>query len=148
MEEIVESLSFMYGLVAMAMILTLVAMGIDLAFGWKKAKERGDAHTSYAFSRSISKFLYYEGSIIVGSFVDAMLYYGVPKFGLMERYDVPLFAFFIAIVLCCTEIWSMREKADEKTRNRVNEVVTTIVKGIGKDELARMLAEHLKKEEE
>lgn len=46
---------------ALAMIITVIAMTVDLIAGWRKATIRGDAHTSYAFSRTITKFLMYEG---------------------------------------------------------------------------------------
>ena len=49
-----------------AMGLVNVAMGADLVSGWRKAKLRGEAHTSYAFSRTLSKFLLYMGILIVG----------------------------------------------------------------------------------
>lgn len=136
----------MLALVALSMLLTMVAMGVDLAFGWRKAKERGDAHTSYAFSRTINKFILYEGSIIVAACVDVMLHFSLPELSLMSSYNVPFAAFFVAIVLCCTEIWSMREKADEKTRNRVNQAATMLVKSIGKEELARILAASVKRQ--
>lgn len=148
MEQMILSLRLLLALTALSMLLTMVAMGVDLAFGWRKAKELGDAHTSYAFSRTITKFMLYEGSIIVGACVDVMLHFSLPELGLMDAYNVPLSAFFVAIVLCCTEIWSMREKADEKTRNRVNQAATMLVKAIGKDELARLIAASVKKDDE
>lgn len=139
MEQLVLGMRWMLLLVVVAMVLTMVAMAVDLAFGWRKAKERGDAHTSYAFSRTITKFILYEGCIIVGACVDVLLHLSVPEFGV--SYNVPFGAFFIAIVLCCTEIWSMREKADEKTRNRINQAATMLVKAIGKEQLVKMIAE-------
>lgn len=139
MENVIYDMRFMLTMVAMAMVLTMVAMGVDLAFGWRKAKERGDAHTSYAFSRTITKFVLYEGSIIVGGCIDTLLHFGLTFYGV--RYAAPLVAFFMAIVLCATEIWSMREKADEKTRNRINQAATMLVKAIGKEQLAKMIAE-------
>lgn len=136
----------MAAFVVMAMLLTMVAMAVDLCFGWRKAKERGDAHSSYAFSRTITKFVLYEGCLLIGSCVDTLVHYVWPMLGMDIDYKVPLFTFFLAIVLCCTELWSMREKADEKTRNRINDVSEMIAKSIGKDRLAKMIAEAVKKE--
>lgn len=130
-----------------AMLLVMVAMGVDLMFGWRKAKLRGDAHSSYAFSRTITKFALYEGVLIIGLCIDTLIHFAWPVFS-DARYLAPCVEILIAIILCAVEIWSMREKADQKTRNRVNDVATMIAKTIGKDQLARMIAEAVKKEEE
>ena len=62
MEElngILHGLPLLATILLVAMLAVLVAMGSDLCFGWRKAKMRGEARTSYAFSRSFSKFLLY-----------------------------------------------------------------------------------------
>lgn len=133
-------------MVALAQLLTMVAMGVDLAFGWRKAKERGDAHSSYAFSRTITKFALYEGVLVIGACIDLIIHFAWPMFA-NNHYVVPCVTFLLAVVLCIVEIWSMREKADQKTRNRINDAATLIAKTIGKDQLARMIAEAAKKED-
>lgn len=129
----------------MAMILTFVAMAMDLVFGWRKAKERGDAHSSYALSRSISKFVLYEGTLIIGGCMDMVIHFAWPMFA-STNYYVPCVTFFLTIVLCIVEIWSMREKADDKTRNRINDAAQLIAKTIGKEQLAKMIADAVRKE--
>lgn len=127
-------------LVATAQLLTMVAMAVDLVFGWRKAKERGDAHSSYAFSRTITKFALYEGVLVIGACIDTIIHFAWPMFA-QTAYAVPCVTFFLTIVLCVVEIWSMREKADQKTRNRINNVATLIAGVIGKEQLAKMLEE-------
>lgn len=129
----------------MAMILTFVAMAMDLVFGWRKAKERGDAHSSYALSRSISKFVLYEGTLIIGGCMDMVIHFAWPMFA-STNYCVPCVTFFLTIVLCIVEIWSMREKADDKTRNRINDAAQLIAKTIGKEQLAKMIADAVRKD--
>lgn len=130
----------MLALVVLAMVLVIVAMGVDLMFGWRKAKERGDAHTSYAFSRTINKFALYEGVLIIGACIDTMIHFAWPVFSEGTVYYVPFVVFFLAIVLCGVELWSMREKADQKTRNRANDVVATLAKAIGRENLVKILS--------
>lgn len=147
MEQIMTGLRPLAALFVLAMVLTFVAMGMDLWYGWRKAKERGDAHSSYAFSRSITKFVLYEGTLIIGGCMDMIVHFAWPMFA-DTSYSVPCVAFFLTIVLCMVEIWSMREKADQKTRNRINDAATLIAKTIGKEQLAKMIADAYKKENE
>lgn len=141
MTEIIdlEELRVMLMFVVMAMLLVMVAMGVDLCFGWRKAKERGDAHTSYAFSRTITKFALYEGVLIICGCVDTLIHYGLPAVFPHIKYYVPLVVFVMALVLCIVELWSMREKADQKTRNRINDVAQLLVKAVDKEQLAKIL---------
>ena len=120
MEElngILHGLPLLATILLVAMLAVLVAMGSDLCFGWRKAKMRGEARTSYAFSRSFSKFLLYMGMMIVSGCIDMLIHFVMYMFNVY--YYVPVVAIGIAIVLCVTEIWSMKEKADEKTRNSI-----------------------------
>lgn len=145
MEQIILELRPLAALSVMAMLLVIVAMGMDLVYGWRKAKERGDAHSSYAFSRTITKFALYEGVLVIGSCMDLVVHFAWPMFA-SNNYAVPCVTFFLTIVLCIVEIWSMREKADQKTRNRINDAAKLIAQTIGKEQLARMIAEAAKKE--
>ena len=64
-ELIFEGLGIMYMLAVIVMITVAVAICIDFVSGWRKAKLRGDEHTSYAASRTFTKILIYE-SIMFG----------------------------------------------------------------------------------
>lgn len=53
------SLPVMCLIVVVAMLIIIMAMAMDAVFGWRKAKLRSEARTSYLFSRSITKFAFY-----------------------------------------------------------------------------------------
>lgn len=125
-----------------AMLTVLVAMGADLCFGWRKAKIRGEARTSYAFSRSFSKFLLYMGMMIVSGCIDMLIHFVLYMFGVY--YYVPVVAIGIAIVLCVTEIWSMEEKADKKARNSIKNAIDLVQKTLTHDQIVSILAEAMR----
>lgn len=125
-----------------AMLTVLVAMGADLCFGWRKAKIRGEARTSYAFSRTFSKFLLYMGMLIVSGCIDMLIHFVLYMFGVY--YYVPVVAVGIAIVLCVTEIWSMKEKADKKTRNSIKNAIDLVQKTLTHDQIVSILAEAMR----
>lgn len=126
-----------------AILSVLVAMSADLCFGWRKAKIRGEAHTSYAFSRTFSKFLLYMGMMIVAGCIDLLIHFVLYMFNIY--YFVPIVAIVIAIVLCVTEIWSMKEKADQKTRNSIKNAIGLVQKTLTHEQIVSLLAEAMKK---
>lgn len=126
-----------------AILSVLVAMSADLCFGWRKAKIRGEAHTSYAFSRTFSKFLLYMGMMIVAGCIDLLIHFVLYMFKIY--YFVPIVAIGIAIVLCLTEIWSMKEKADQKTRNSIKDAIDLVQKTLTHEQIVSLLAEAMKK---
>lgn len=126
-----------------AVLSVLVAMSADLCFGWRKAKIRGEAHTSYAFSRTFSKFLLYMGMMIVAGCIDLLIHFVLYMFNIY--YFVPIVAIGIAIVLCVTEIWSMKEKADQKTRNSIKNAIDLVQKTLTHEQIVSLLAEAMKK---
>lgn len=125
-----------------AILSVLVAMSADLCFGWRKAKIRGEAHTSYAFSRTFSKFLLYMGMMIVAGCIDLLIHFVLYMFNIY--YFVPIVAIGIAIVLCLTEIWSMKEKADQKTRNSIKNAIDLVQKTLTHEQIVSLLAEAMR----
>ena len=125
-----------------AIFSVLVAIGADLCFRWRKAKIRGEARTSYAFSRTFSKLLLYMGIMIVGGCVDMLVHFVLYMFGYC--YFVPVLAIGFAIVLCFTEIWSMKEKADQKTRNSMKNAIDLLQKTLSHEQVVALLSEALK----
>ena len=145
MEElngILHGLPLLATILLVAMLAVLVAMGSDLCSGWRKAKMRGEARTSYAFSRSFSKFLLYMGMMIVSGCIDMLIHFVMYMFKVY--YYVPVVAIAIAIVLCVTEIWSMKEKADEKTRNSIKNAIDLVQKTLTHDQIVAVLAEAMR----
>ncbi|MBR1596249.1 MAG: phage holin family protein [Phocaeicola sp.] len=149
MIELLHSMHTMYVIVALVSMVVLFAMTIDLIFGWRKAKQRGEAHTSYALSRSINKFLLYEGSVLIATGIDTLL-------NLANLWDVvglafggiPVVAIVIGIFLCTVELLSMRENAEDKVRKNFDKVAHAATKVIDKDTIVDLLAEAIKKSKE
>lgn len=137
--HIIAGLPVMYLIVVVAMISVVVAMCMDAMFGWRKAKERGEARTSYLFSRSINKFALYEGVMFISAMIDTLIHFVWAQFS-NTTHCVPLASILVAITLCIVEIWSMREKAEEKTRRNLNhaiKVVADVLQKEGSIELAK-----------
>ncbi len=141
-EEIMMSakgLGTMYLIEVIAMVVVIMAMSMDLAFGWRKAKIRGDARTSYAFSRTITKFALYEGVMMISCGIDTLIHFVWAQFNHESHYIAPLASCIVAIVLCVVEIWSMREKADDKTRDNLNNAIKIVADAMRHEQVGDML---------
>ena len=149
MIELFEGMHTMFVLVAVVSLIVLIAMGIDLVFGWRKAKQRGEAHSSYALSRSINKFLLYEGCVIIAAGIDTLL-------NLANMWDIlgiafsgiPVIAFIIGIFLCVVELLSMRENAEDKVRKNFDKVAQVATKVVDKDTIIELFVEAIRKSKE
>lgn len=127
-DKIMVGIPLLLAIAVAVMLIVIVAMAVDCVFGWHKAKERGEARTSYLFSRSLNKFMLYEGLLIICTLIDLLIHFGWYQFSQNTFYCVPITACFAGVVLCCVEVWSMREKADEKTKKHMSEVVEIATK--------------------
>jgi len=149
MIELFKGMHTMFVLVAVVSLIVLIAMGIDLVFGWRKAKQRGEAHSSYALSRSINKFLLYEGCVIIAAGIDTLL-------NLANMWDIlgiafsgiPVIAFIIGIFLCVVELLSMRENAEDKVRKNFDKVAQVATKVVDKDTIIELFVEAIRKSKE
>lgn len=146
MEELVfKGMGMMYMLSVVVMVAVIVAMGVDFVSGWRKAKIRGDEHTSYAASRTLTKFLIYEGMLLIGVCMDTMIHFAWAMF-MDGAYYVPLATISIGIILCVVEIWSVREKADHKQRKRMDEAAAALAQILDKDTVLEVLKARMKAE--
>ena len=149
--HIVNGLPIMYLIVVVAMVVVIGAMCMDAAFGWRKAKLRGEARTSYLFSRSITKFALYEGVMFISAGIDTLIHFVWAQFSNDSVYCVPIASSIVAITLCIVEIWSMREKAEEKTRNNFNhaiQVVTDVLQREQSVEIAKHIIDKAKEKDD
>lgn len=140
--HILAGLPVMYLIVVVAMIVVIGAMCMDAMYGWRKAKLRNEARTSYLFSRSITKFALYEGVLFISAGIDTLIHFVWAQFNSSTTHCVPLASILVAIVLCIVEIWSMREKAEEKTRNNFNHAIK-VVADVLQQEQAVEIAKHI-----
>lgn len=143
MKEILAGTDILMLIGAIVSIVVLIAMMIDLASGWQKAKQRDEAHNSYALSRTLNKFLLYEGGVIIALGIDLMLHLAHfwSLLGIDLLASVPVVAILIGIYLCVVEWLSLCEKADEKQRKHFAQVESAAVKLLSKDELVEALAQ-------
>lgn len=139
MIQYIEGFRLLYMVSVIAMVVVIVAIAMDLLSGWRKAKERGDARTSYAFSRTITKFLLYEGALIISVGIDTLIHFVWAMMRTETIYVVPCVTCLIAIVLCIVEMWSIKEKADKKTRNNLNAVLKLLADHLSKEQIGELL---------
>ncbi len=121
----------------MAMLIVFFAMMIDLASGLRKAKIRGELRSSQALKRSITKFITYEGSMIIALGVDMLIHMSkLPQmFGLDIVYGVPVITCLVGVFLLAVEFMSVREKADQKTKKEMSEAAALLAKMLENDNL-------------
>lgn len=140
---IFDGLGLMCMVSVIAMIAVLVAMSVDLVSGVRKAKMCGEARTSYGLSRTLTKFLIYEGILLIAQCIDTLLHFGLHNF-IDQAYNIPCVVILMAIVLCGVELWSVYEKAEDKQRRRMAQIATTGAQILDKDSLAAVLTELVK----
>lgn len=138
-------LGVMLVIAIIASCLVFIAMLADLFAGWRKAKERGEKRNSHRLSRSIGKFLLYEGAMIIAICADTLIHFVWAMFSHTTHYFVPILSCLIAFLLCCVEIMSIREKADQKTRHSLDTSARTLAKALDKEALTDIIAEALKR---
>ena len=143
--EIFTGLKVMYLILAIAMLVIIIAMTMDCIFGYRKAKLRGENRNSYLFSRSITKFALYEGVMIIAGGIDTLIHFVWYMFIPQINYCVPCVASMVAITLCAVEIWSMKEKAEEKTKRNLSQVIKLAEKYLTREQLTNILAESIRK---
>ena len=120
----------------------LFAMFCDLAVGLRKAKQRGEARTSYGVARTATKLLTYYGAFGVGACIDVLLHVGrlYDLIGVQTLNSVPVVATIIAIFLCIVELMSIQESADSKTKKRLAQAAGAAINIANKQELIELLA--------
>lgn len=108
----------MVTIVVVAMMIVLIAMLLDLASGLYKAKLRGEIRSSQALKRTITKFITYEGGMMIAAGVDLLIHLSrlMDLFGLDVLIGVPVVTCLVGVFLLVVEFISIREKADKKTR--------------------------------
>lgn len=129
-------MSGMIDIIVVAMIIVLMAMMVDLVSGLNKAKERGDYRTSTGLKRTLSKFISYEGGMLIAAGIDILLNMCnlFQLFHLDAIYGVPFITCLVGAFLLAVEWKSVREKADEKTKKEFSEAEMMALKILSKRE--------------
>lgn len=137
----------MFFVIVAACLIVLLAMAIDLVSGLHKAKQRGEMRSSWGLKRTLSKFIMYEGGMLIAAGVDILLQLSqmLKLFGLEQLLGIPFVTCLLGVFLLVVEFLSVREKADEKTRTEMSRVEAMAAKYLTKDELVEVLTEVMQK---
>ena len=140
------NISSMLPVVAVAMVIVLLAMVIDLLSGINKAKQNGKMRTSWGLKRTISKFIMYEGSLLIAAGVDVLMNAShiYDLLGLDSIKDVPFVTCLVATFICTVEFLSVREGADVKTKKEWADTARLIGQVIERDALVDVIRDAIK----
>ena len=131
----------MFPVAAVCFISVFIAIIVDLISGIRKAKESKQEIRSNPLSRTVTKFVIYEGAVVIATTIDYMLHFS-HLFVLMKLHPivgVPVITCLAGVFICIIEIFSIFEKADEKTRHRSEAIVQAVIEALGTDNLAEIL---------
>jgi phage-related holin len=117
--EIFNGISNLWVFVCFEVLIVLIAMSVDFASGFYKAKVRGETRNSYGLKRTVSKFILYIGSICIACGIDSIFFasgfWGIVHLSALSK--VPVVSTIIAVFICVVEMRSIWEKAEAKQKN-------------------------------
>ena len=125
-------------LITLASAMMIVAMIVDLVFGVYKARQLGEATTSTGLKKTCEKARKYFSPFMVLVCIDLLSSVISP---------VPAFSLLWAAYCIFCEFISVREKAWKKAELRKQERTMSIILE-NKDDIAKMIAELIKKQSE
>ena len=130
----------MLSIVVIACIVVLFAMMLDLASGLYKAKIRGEIRSSWGLKRTLTKFITYEGGMLIAAGVDLLMHLSkIPAlFGLHTIQGIPVITCLVGVFLLVVEFISIREKADKKTKQEMADAAELLVKMLDNDTFKEM----------
>jgi hypothetical protein len=138
MEELVRLLAGivpMWAIICMETLVIMLAMAVDFASGYYKAKLRGEERNSLGLKRTVSKFILYVGSVMIASGVDSIFF--VCGFWEMVHLPalrpVPVVSTVISVFICAVEIRSVWEKAERKQKRDALRTAEALVKLMGRE---------------
>ena len=143
MTEVLTGTGYMLVLIVLACLIVLGAMIIDLGSGLYKAKQRNEIRSSWGLKRTLSKFIMYEGGMMIAAGVDILIHLSrlFVLFHLDAVQGVPLITCLVGIFLLIVEFLSVRERADEKTKTEMSRVAELAAKIVNKEELVEALTQ-------
>lgn len=147
MGEIYANCGNMLRVAVLGYLIVLLAMSIDLVCGIRKAKIRGEYTNSTALSRSVTKFITYEGGMLIATGIDCFIHLGRfwELLGIDMLLGIPIITVLVGIFICGVEWISIREKADEKTKKELKQATAVAGKVaaamLSKDDLKEALTQ-------
>lgn len=131
-----NALRMKLAIIAIMWLLVALAITLDLVSGWRKAKERGEARTSYGLRRTVTKTVLYYALMIFAFMFDCIG---------MFFYDQPCVTLVAAAFLIFIEAKSIFEKAHDKDKRKLNKSLEDLSLLLEhKDDIAKGVAEILK----
>lgn len=143
---LLPSITSMLSVVAVAMLIVLGAMVVDLLCGINKARQNGKMRTSWGLKRTMGKFIMYEGGMLIAAGVDVLMHashlYDLLRLEAIR--GVPFVTCLVGVFLCIVEFMSVRETADTKTRKEFAETARLIGQVVARDELVDVIKDAIK----
>lgn len=141
--EIFEDIRQMLSVMVVAMIIVMMAMVVDLVSGINKAKANGQMRTSWGLKRTLSKFIMYEGSMMIAAGVDILMHSShlYELFSLRAICGVPVITCLVGAFLCIVEFLSVRESADVKTQKELANTAKMLGTLLSKEEIVSAIKE-------
>lgn len=151
--KVFDGMGNMLVIVIMAMLIVFVAMIADLFSGLRKAKIRGEYRSSEALKRTFTKFITYEGGMLIAGCVDLLIHMSqlLCLFGLDAINGVPVITCLVGVFLSVVEFISIREKADQKTKKQMMDAAKLLGEMLQNDnfkEIIRVALEQQNKKRE
>lgn len=130
--------------VSFAWLSVFIAMGVDLFFGIKKAKQLGEATTSEGLRRTINKATYYFALLTFALLFDT--FNVITSYFFPKPFDIiPYFTVLVALGQIYSEGKSVREKAEDKLRRKTDQSYKELIKLISeRQELVNTALEIMK----
>lgn len=150
MITILQDITPMLSVMVVAMIIVFIAMAVDLASGINKAKTNGKMRTSWGLKRTMSKFIMYEGGMLIAGGVDVLMHSShlYDLFCLHAIKGVPVITCLVGAFLCVVEFMSVREKADVKMKKEFETTAKLLDKVLSREDLHDLLKILAKKKDE
>ena len=128
---------FHLAIVGIMWLFVAIAITLDLASGWRKAKERKEARTSYGLRRTVTKTVLYYAMMLFAFMFDCIG---------MFFYAQPYVTFVAAGFLIFIEGKSILEKAHDKHRRKMGDSLKDLSVVLdNKDDLIKGLLELAKR---
>lgn len=146
MNEVLADIGQMLSVIVVAMVIVMIAMVIDLASGINKARVNGQIRTSWGLKRTLSKFIMYEGSMMISAGVDILMH-SSHLYDLLHLHTlrgVPFVTCLVGSFLCLVEFLSVRETADIKMRKEFADAGKLIGSVFSKEDLREAIKDAIK----
>lgn len=146
MDKVLADIGQMLSVIVVAMVIVMIAMVIDLVSGINKARQNGKMRTSWGLKRTMSKFVMYEGGMLIAAGVDILMH-SSHLYDLLHLHairGVPFITCLVGAFLCVVEFLSVRETADTKMKKEFNAAGELLGNVFSKDDLREAIKDAIK----